>query len=107
MEYTEIKECFNKNDKIVSLKDGNVYVYSGFLSLLGMGVNSKGYDSFNNNLLLYDNQILATISRKGIDHEHIKAMNHINNVRNTCRRLGCTPSELLKKDYISELNHNQ
>jgi len=30
-------------------------------------------------------------------------MDHISNVRNTCKRLKCTPYELLQKDYIYEL----
>lgn len=106
LEYDEIKDHFGKNDQIASLNDGKTYKYSGFLTLVGIGKNAKGYDSFNDALVVYKGGKLASVIEKGIDHEHIKQMQHIANVRSTCKRLGCTPSELLKKDYMTELGYN-
>lgn len=105
LKYDEIKKQYGKNDKIASLKDNETYTYSGFLTLVGSGKNTKGYDSFNDALVVYKGGKLANVIEVGIDHEHIKAMKHIQNVRSTCKRLGCTPSELLKKNYMSELGY--
>ena len=106
LEYNDIKEHFGKNDKIASLNDGKTYKYSGYLTLVGIGKNAKGFDSFNDALVVYKGGKLATLIEKGIDHEYIKSMEHIQNVRSTCKRLGCTPSELLKKNYMSELGYD-
>jgi cytochrome b involved in lipid metabolism len=103
--FGKIKKHYGKNDKIASLNDGKTYKYSGFLTLVGGGKNAKVYDSFNDALVVYKDGKLATVIEKGIDNEHIKSMNHIQNVRSTCKRLGCTPSELLKKNYMSELGY--
>jgi hypothetical protein len=102
IDYDNIKNKYSKNDKIISLKNSETYIYSGFLTIVGF----IGYDSFNENLLLYDNGELATVTEKGIDHEHIALMIHIKNVRETCKRLKCSNSELLNKDYINELGYN-
>mgnify|MGYP003647351394 FL=1 len=106
LEYNDIKEYFGKNDEIASLNDGKTYKYSGYLTLVGSGKNAKGYDSFNDALVVYKGGKLAALIEKGIDHEHIKSMKHIQNVRSTCKRLGCTPSELIKKNYMTELGYD-
>lgn len=105
LEYNDIKKHYSKNDKIASLEDNETYTYSGYLTLVGRGKHAKGYDSSNDALVVYKGGKLAIVTEKGIDHEHIKAMKHIQNVRSTCKRLGCTPSELLKKNYMSELGY--
>jgi hypothetical protein len=101
MKWEEIKEKYNKNDKIKSLKDGVVRTYSGYLTLAGVG-----YDSFDEDLVLFKDGELAEVIEKGIDHEAIERNRHIDNVRRTCKRLNCTPTELLQRDYINELNIN-
>ena len=105
LEYDEIKDHYGKNDLIASLNDGKTYKYSGYLTLVGIGKKAKGYDSFNDALVVYKGGKLATVIEKGIDHEHIKQMQHIENVLSTCKRLGCTPTELLHKDYMNELGY--
>ena len=103
LKYDEIKSNYGKNDLIASLNDGEVKKYSGFLTLIGRGKNAIGYDSFNDALVVYKHGKLAKVIKKGIDHELIAHMKHIENVRNTCKHLGCTPTQLLHKDYMSEL----
>jgi len=105
LEYDEIDSHFSKNDLIKSLKDGKTYKYSGFLSVGDVGKNAKGFDSFNDDLIVYKGGKLATVIEKGVDHERIELLQHIENVKKTCKRLGCTPSELLKKDYLTELGY--
>lgn len=99
MEYNSIKNQYGKNDLIKSLDDGNTYKYSGHLTLVGLGKNRKAYDSSNEALVVYKGGKLATVIKKGIDHDH----QHIDNVINTCKRLGCTPNELLQIDYMSDI----
>lgn len=98
MEYDEISDKFNKNDMIKSLSDGKVRKYCGSMYLLG-GENGVGIDSIDKDLVVYRNGKLADVIEKGIDHQAIA----IDNAINTCRRLKCTPSELLQMDYQNEL----
>ena len=106
LEYDEIKGHYGKNDLIASLNDGRTYKYSGSLTLVGIGKKAEGYDSHNDALVVYKGGKIASVIEKGIDHEHIKQMQHIENVLSTCKRLGCTPTELLHKDYMNELGHS-
>ena len=106
LKYDEIKGHYGKNDLIASLNDGRTYKYSGSLTLVGIGKKAEGYDSHNNALVVYKGGKIASVIEKGIDHEHIKQMQHIENVLSTCKRLGCTPTELLHKDYMNELGHS-
>lgn len=101
-QYDEIKKHYRKNDLIESLSDGKTYKYSGMLTL-----GSKGYDSLNEKLVVYDKGKFAKVIEIGIDTEKIEWDNHITKVLETCKRLGCTPSELLKKDYLTELGYNK
>lgn len=107
LEYDDIKKHYRINDKIVSLNDGKIYEYSGFLTLVGRGKKATGFDSHNDKLVVYDSGKLAKVIEKGIDRAYIKQMQHIENVSNTCKKLGCTPSELLHKDYMRELVMNK
>ena len=95
MTWKEISSKYNKNDLIKSLNNGNVIKYSGFLTVCG----NIGKDSFNDDLILYFKGKCAKVIEKGIDEEAI----HIQNVINKCNRLNCSPTELLQKDYITEL----
>ena len=106
LKYDEIKGHYGKNDLIASLNDGRTYKYSGSLTLVGIGKKAEGYDSHNNALVVYKGGKIASVVEKGIDHEYIKQMQHIENVLSTCKRLGCTPTELLHKDYMNELGHS-
>jgi len=68
LEFNDISDLYGKNDLILSLNDGKDYKYSGFLTLVGIGKNAKGYDSFNDALVVYKGGKLATVIKKGIDH---------------------------------------
>ena len=104
MEYDQIKNNFCNGNMIKSLKDGIVRKYSGFLTVTGVGDNEKGFDSFNEDLVVYQNGILAEVVAVGIDEneEHRK---HIEKVLKVCDSIGCTVSQLLyEKDYMKELS---
>lgn len=104
MEYEEIASKFRNGNMIKSLKDGVVRKYSGHLSLIGtLEKNYIGFDSVNADLVVYNNGVLAEIIEQGVDKNETH-MKHIGNVLNTCRRWGCTTSDLLKMDYPKELN---
>ncbi len=50
---------------------------------------------------------LASKEEEEEEEEEVSAhMQHIANVRNTCKRLGCTPTELLNKNYTKELGYD-
>ena len=53
-----------------------------------------------------ETQETVTISRESCKR-HEKEMKHIQNVLDTCKRLGCTPSELLKRNYMTELGYDK
>lgn len=100
-QYDFISSKFGINDMIKSLNDGVVKKYSGYLTLAG----DTGYDSFNKDLIVFKDGVFAEVIEKGIDHKTIAWNKHMKNIRRTCKRLGCTPLELLKKDYIKELKN--
>lgn len=103
MEYEEIASKFRNGNMIKSLKDGLVRKYSGFLTLIGMDEDAEGFDSFNKDLIVYKDGVIAEVVEQGVDkyEEHGK---HIANVLKTCKRLGCTTAQLLKMDYLKELS---
>ena len=103
--YEDINPHFKKNDMIRSLSDGVVYKYSGFCArVVDFDGSAITTDCFNKNLILCENDNLAEVVETGIDYEEIERMKHVENVMNTCQRLGCTPSELLRMDYQKELS---
>lgn len=100
MIYEEVGGSFGKEDMIRSLSDGVVRKYSGYVTHTG-----DMCDSFNKDLVVYRNGVLAEVVKKG---NYVDPMlEHIQNVRDTCKRLGCTPSELLHKDYTKELGNKK
>lgn len=101
MTYDEIKQCYSINDVVCSLKDGKNYKYSGLLTLVGLGADAIGYDSVNENCVLFNGCNLAVIIEKGIDEE----AEHLKHVLSTCKKLGCTVDELLHMDYLKKLGY--
>lgn len=102
MEYEEISKRFTKGNIIKSLKDGKEYEYKGYLTVVGLGENQLGYDSFNEDLEIYKNGELAKIVEKGINPDDVHR-EHIRNFIATCKRLGCRPHELLTNyNYMAE-----
>ncbi len=107
MNWDEIKSNYGINDIIESVSDGEHKKYSGYLTLVGLGEKAIGYDSFNEDLVLYRcGKLAKVIIKDGIDHEDIAHMKHVENVMNTCRRLGCTTGELLHMNYTKELGYD-
>lgn len=91
MDYEEIRKEYNKNDMIKSIKDGVVRKYSGYLTLCG-----EGYDSFNKDLVVYQDGKLADVVKKGVDHEEIAWNKHVDDIRRQCKQRNCTPFDLLR-----------
>jgi len=101
--FSVVSTKYSKNDIIKSLSDGKEYKYSGYPCAWGM----VSQDSFNKSLVLYQNSTFAEIIKKGTDTEYSDSMAHIQNVRDTCKRLGVSTSELLHMDYTKELGYDK
>jgi hypothetical protein len=59
--YNEIKTHFTKGNTVLSLNSNDVYEYSGRLTLIDKGKNAVGYDSKDNNLVLYKRGEIAKV----------------------------------------------
>ena len=62
IDYDELAAKFKKDDSIISLKTGKPTIYSGFLTIVGLGIERIGYDSFNKDLVLYKEGKIAELS---------------------------------------------